>query len=440
MKIAADLLDGPPLVGYTYSYPHKTAHRPLSRPVRLGELWSAEDRGALSLYLHVPFCKRRCSYCNLFSLCGAEEDLVRRYLDAVQRQAQCVRAALHGARFARMAIGGGTPTFLDLPDLERLLVAAGEILGASSIRVPASVEVSPSTAAEGQKLALLRQFGISRLSIGVQTFDPQEAAELGRPQPRQLLERALRTIREAGFPVLNLDLIYGIPGQTLTSWQASLRAALAWRPEELFLYPLYMRPLTGLASRPPQRDDLYLAAYRAGRDLLLAKGYTQHSMRMFRAPHVSPQDEPPYCRQEDGMVGLGCGARSYTRALHYSTAYAVRRGRIREIVERFAGRTTESFDWADYGFHLDSEDQRRRYVLLSLLECGGLDLAAYRARFASDPLGDLPELNVLGQEGLLETVSRRLRLTDLGLERSDAIGPWLYSQKVRQLMEGYPLC
>ncbi len=234
--------------------------------------------------------------------------------------------------------------------------------------------------------------------------------------------------------------MYGIPGQTLESWRESLRAALAWRPEEVFLYPLYVRPLTGLAIQAGPRDDLRMAAYRAGRDLLLAEGYAQLSMRMFRTSYAPPESGPPYRCQEDGMVGLGCGARSYTRALHYSTQYAVSGDRIREIIKRFAARPAESFDWADYGFRLDLEDQRRRYVLLGLLECEGLDLATYAARFGADPLADLPELHALAEHKLMEAAPDCLRLTELGLERSDAIGPWLYSARVRHLMETYPLC
>jgi oxygen-independent coproporphyrinogen-3 oxidase len=435
----AKVLDGPPLVAYTYSYPHKTAHRPLDRPVLLRDLWAAEDRRSLFLYLHVPFCEHRCGYCNLFSLSGAKNVLVSRYLDAIARQADRVCAAMDGARFARLAIGGGTPTLLDLAELERLLMAAAKIMGASTIAVPASVEVSPSTAAS-DKLARLRRFGVSRLSIGVQTFNSQEAIELGRPQPRKLVEEALQAIRDIDFPVLNVDLMYGIPGQTTESWQESLRATLAWRPEEVFLYPLYVRPLTGLAGQPSRQEDWRAEAYLLGREALLDRGYVQRSMRMFRAPHAPPQESPPYRCQEDGTIGLGCGARSYTRALHYSTPFAVAQRQVRETIEWYAARTADSFDWADHGFRLNDEDQRRRYVLLSLLECQGLARAAYVARFGSDSMADLPELQTLAQHGLIEADSDRLRLTPRGLARSDAIGPWLYSAKVRQLMEAYVPC
>jgi oxygen-independent coproporphyrinogen-3 oxidase len=393
----------------------------------------------LFLYIHVPFCENRCGYCNLFSLNGAESELISGYLDAIARQAERGREALCDPHFARLAIGGGTPTLLTPPELEQLLAVATRILGASAVTVPASVEVSPATAIP-DRLIRLRQFGIGRLSIGVQTFDPNEATRLGRPQSRELVEQALHEIRSVGFPVLNVDLMYDIPGQTAESWRKSLSAALAWRPEEIFLYPLYIRPMTSLATRGAEIETWRMDAYRIGRALLLQEGYKQLSMRMFRAPHAPAQDSPPYCCLEDGMVGLGCGARSYTRALHYSTPYAVGRDSIRELTERFAARTAASFDWANYGFELDTEDQRRRYVVLGLLECQGLTRSDYTARFGSDPVVDLPELKVLAEDGLLEATSDRLQLTPHGLALSDTIGPWLYSRKVRDRMESYSPC
>ncbi len=159
-------------------------------------------------------------------------------------------------------------------------------------------------------------------------------------------------------------------------------------------------------------------------------------MRMFRARHAPGEAGPVYCCQEDGMVGLGCGARSYTRGLHYSNEYAVAAAGIKEILAAYVARSDESFDCADYGFRLDNEEQRRRYLIQSLLTCDGLDAAAYRRRFGSEPAEDFPELNALIDFGLAQS-GERWRLTESGLERSDAIGPWLYSVRVRQLMEEY---
>jgi oxygen-independent coproporphyrinogen-3 oxidase len=137
------------------------------------------------------------------------------------------------------------------------------------------------------------------------------------------------------------------------------------------------------------------------------------------------------------MVGLGCGARSYTRGLHYSDEYAVRPGGVAAILAAYTARPTEEFARAVYGFDLDADEQRRRYVLLTLLQSAGLPLDGYARRFSTDPLADLPELSALEAQGLAERTPDALRLTPAGMERSDAIGPWLYSEAVRARMEGY---
>ncbi len=362
--------------------------------------------------------------------------MVAGYLDALARQAARVLDDLGEASFARLAIGGGTPTYLDLAGLEAVLDVAGRMLGADLGRIPGSVEVSPGTV-DAEKLALLRDRGVDRVSIGVESFDEAEAAAVYRPQKVEAVERALALIRESKIPTLNIDLIYGLPGQSVASWLASVREALRFAPEELYLYPLYVRPLTGLGRSGREWDDLRLACYREGRSLLIGEGYTQQSMRMFRAPHAPPEHGPAYRCQEDGMVGLGPGARSYTSTPHYSSEYAVGARGVGEIIADYVDRREDSFGRADYGIELGPEDRRRRHVIQSLLSPEGLDLAEYAHRFESLATDDLPELAKLGPLGLAERASGVLRLTDAGLERSDAIGPWLYSHRVRSLMEGY---
>jgi oxygen-independent coproporphyrinogen-3 oxidase len=160
---------------------------------------------------------------------------------------------------------------------------------------------------------------------------------------------------------------------------------------------------------------------------------------MFQSPRAPAADGPAYCCQNDGMVGLGCGARSYTRGLHYSGEYAVGASGVREIIAAYIARPDEAFDFADYGFMLDGEEQRRRFAIQSLLQIDGLDLAAYRARFDSEALDDLPELAWFEHRGLAIRENDRMRLTEAGLEMSDVIGPALYSERVRGLMEGYQL-
>ena len=424
-----------PYDGYVYAYPHKTAYRPLEPRPGLRNVWSGERTDALFLYLHIPFCEMRCGFCNLFTRTGAPEELVGAYLSALERQAVAVREAVPDARFVTGAIGGGTPTYLSPAELGRLFDLAENVLGADFRAISLSVETSPATAT-ADRLAVLAGRGATRLSIGVQSFVDAEARAAVRPQKRCEVEAALGRIRDAAFEVLNIDLIYGIDGQTPRSWRHSLDAALAWRPEELYLYPLYVRPLTGLGRKDREWDDQRLDLYRVGRDHLLEAGYEQVSMRMFRLPGSGGSAE--YCCQTDGMVGLGCGARSYTEGLHYSYEYAVGARHVRAIIEDYVRLPADAFAVANVGFRLDDEERRRRHLIQSLLQAEGMSRAAYRERFGGDVMDDFgTELCRYAELGWLEDDGDLVRLTEEGLSYSDAIGPALFSGRVEALMRAY---
>ncbi|MFJ5265304.1 STM4012 family radical SAM protein [Streptomyces sp. NPDC088387] len=436
-----------PYQHYVYAYPHKTAYRPLPpHQASLRDLWADEPKNALSLYFHIPFCEVRCGFCNLFTRIGAPDGLTTAYLDALERQAGAVREALgDGARFANAAFGGGTPTYLEAAELERLCDLAEQGLGADLTAIPLSVEASPATAT-ADRLTVLAERGTTRLSLGVQSFLDSEARTAVRPQRRADVDAALARIRDAGIPVLNIDLIYGIEGQTEETWRRSLDAALAWRPEELYLYPLYVRPRTGLdRHRDPaldgaEWDGQRLRLYRHGRDHLLARGYEQVSMRMFRRADAPSTGGEDHACQTDGMVGLGCGARSYTSTLHYSFDYAVDMHRIRGIIDDYTARTADGFRHADFGWRTDAEEARRRHLLQSLLQAEGMAVADYRARFGTAPGDDFAaELDRFHSRGWLDesAAPKLLRLSPDGLAHSDALGPELFSTAVRDRMAAY---
>ncbi|MCP4157736.1 MAG: coproporphyrinogen III oxidase family protein, partial [bacterium] len=315
---------------YLYSYPHKSAYRPME-PVDLRALWKKEKRESLFLYYHIPYCRSRCAYCNLLSLSNPLEGFIGRYVETLERQARTISGILGEHRFSAFAIGGGTPTLLSTADLEKLFFTAGEILGAELSAIPVSVEVSPKTVPT-DKLTLLKQMGTTRVSIGIQSFVEEEARALHRVEQEGETYHALERIVKTGFPFLNIDLIYGIPGQTEKSWLFSLEKALSYSPEEIYLYPLYIRPLTALNKQTAtrrksmQEADIRMELYKTGRDFLKNRGYRQLSMRHFVSTgYVQQQEKTDYSCQEDGMVGMGCGARSYTGGFHYSSFYAVSR-------------------------------------------------------------------------------------------------------------------
>ena len=433
-KLKAD-----PYRSYLYSYPHKTAYRQLEPALPLADLWAKEPADTYFLYMHIPFCGARCGFCNLFTLPDGRTSVHEQYIDALERQAKQWAPIVGGKPFARFALGGGTPTLLAPNQLERLFLIAQNVMGLNPELASISVETSPDTVT-AERLDILSKYRVDRVSMGIQSFVEAEANAVYRPQKPDEVERALQLLETYRFPVLNLDLIYGLPGQTVDSWLYSVDRALAYAPQELFIYPLYTREHTIVKPRDVTRsgEDIRLTCYEAARERLRAAGYVQYSMRRFAKPDVGGSKELlPYGCQEEGMVGLGCGARSYTHAVHYASPYGVSRRATASIISDYVH--AEDHTKAEYGYVLSESEQSRRYVLKGILHREGLDLAAYRDRFTAEALEVHAELELLLQTGLAELQQGVYRLTDEGLAYSDAIGDWLISPEVRERMEAYEL-
>ncbi|MFH8887718.1 STM4012 family radical SAM protein [Streptomyces sp. NPDC017949] len=433
-----------PYEQYVYAYPHQKAYRLLDDGPLLSELWSKERLDTLSLYAHIPFCEMRCGFCNLFTRTGAPEEVTSAFLDTLERQARVTREALEaqGApiRFSLAAFGGGTPTYLTADELTRLCDISENIMGADLKAASWSVETSPATAT-ADRIAVLSERGATRLSIGVQSFIDEEARAAVRPQKREEVESALAVLKEARFPILNIDLIYGIDGQTERTFKVSLDAALAWEPEEVYLYPLYVRPLTGLSSRHAKtlRDwnDQRLRLYRFGRDHLLSAGYEQTSMRVFRRLGTAAVEDTDGSsiseyNQQAGMVGLGVGARSFT------TDYAVAVPEVRRIIDDYIATPTEQFRRAQWAFRMDEGERRRMYVLQQLLESTGLHAAGYERQFATRFEDDFaPQLGALVEKRWVRETDGTFGLTLEGMAWADAVGPMFFSSRVRDNMTSY---
>ena len=266
---------------YMYSYPHKTAYRSL-HGINFIDYFPKREEEMLSLYFHIPFCESKCGYCNLFSVTGQKEDFISSYLDAIERQAIQYLENINKnfyPFFHSLTLGGGTPLLLSEEQLERLFSIAYQFPLIKNL--PVVVETSPKQTTKA-KLEILKQYGTTRISIGIQSFKQEELLSLNRSHTLEDCKRALFLIEDAKFPCKNIDLIYGILGQTKQSLQYSLDAALFYQPEEIFLYPLYIKQGTPLYLKKTeissQRYDLYLFASR----YLLEQGYQQISMRYFK--------------------------------------------------------------------------------------------------------------------------------------------------------------
>ncbi|HEY7309025.1 MAG TPA: STM4012 family radical SAM protein [Gemmataceae bacterium] len=436
-------------IGYVYGYPHKKAYRPLTPPRRLADVWAEEPRQALFCYVHIPFCHQRCSFCNLFTFVPADTSPVTVYLDALAREMEAYERILRPARFRRLYLGGGTPTFLNSDELRRLAGLLHDTLGVAPAQTHSCIEASPETLDE-EKVGTLRELGFQRLSLGIQSLVAEELRQVNRRFDFMQNRRAIDLVGQAKFPHFNIDLIYGLPGQTEASWCYSLDAVVDSPATSLFLYPLYIRPLTGLDRRadalpcptPAQMGRMYDVAI----ERLTAAGFRQLTMRQFRrdadgearaSATGEGSDDLEYRCQRDGMVGLGAGARSYTQALHYSTPWRMVARNIRSVVEAYCRAMQAGETDVRHGFVLDADEQQRRHVILSLLY-EGLDLRDFTTTFGVDAYQSFqPQWEALDEEDCVRRDCDCIRLTARGVCHADIIGQLFFSERVRRLIETY---
>lgn len=420
-----------PYIQYMYSYPHKTLYGELPF-IELADYMQELSGGQNSLYFHIPFCQYKCGYCNLFSLAGQPESLMEGYLDAVERQAEQWAPLLpRDAVFDDLTLGGGTPLLLPEEMLRRIFRIARDYFGMDCQNRPVIVETSPNQTTE-EKCALLKEEGVNRVSIGIQSFVPEELKALCRSHSANQGEHAVEIIRKADFDCVNIDLIYGIPGQTFRSLTYSLRRALSFAPEELFVYPLYIKPETGLARRHASVSEDCFEMGRFVRRFLQGQGYRAMSMRRFvkeiKCIHSTGDPEKG---EEPGIslcgfgntLSLGCGGRSYLGNLHFCTPYAVRQEACAEVLQAFLGE--HDYCHPRHGYLLSQEEQMRRYAIRHILYGKGIDREDYRRHFQGTPEEDFPCLEKWISEGWAVGKEESLSLTEEGFLLSDYLGPQL---------------
>lgn len=277
-----------------------------------------------SLYVHVPFCAHKCGYCAFYSEASSGE-VVNRYTAALVRELELVAAEL---RPATVFFGGGTPSLLNPRQWERILRAFERLnlLGAAEW----TVECNPATVS-ADKARLLRDYGVNRVSMGVQSMDEQLLDRLGRIHSRGQVFRSFDTLRAAGFDNANVDLMFAIPGQTMTVWEATLDEALALGSEHLSCYEVIYEQDTPLfaqlrAGRFDADEDLACDMYEALVERAAAAGFQQYEVANFarNMPGEKPPSDDPLiptraCRHNvnywrgGDYHGLGPGATGYAR-------------------------------------------------------------------------------------------------------------------------------
>ena len=296
----------------------------------------------IGLYVHVPFCTVKCSYCDFNSYAGIE-DLQGEWLTAALVELSLWSPRLLGRTISTVFIGGGTPSLLAGPSVQQLLDAIREqITLAPDAEI--TLEANPESI-EPQRLAVYRDAGVNRISMGVQSLDSSELVFLDRIHSAERAEQAFSEIREAGFDNVNLDLIYGLPGQTLKTWQTTLERVLTWSgdgPDHISCYALTVEEGTPLAARVAsgrviEADSDHVAEiadWTAER--LTAAGYEQYETSNYARNGLMCRHNLIYWRNQE-YAAIGPGAHGFVQGVRY---HVVRSPRV--YIDRLCGTTQAS--------------------------------------------------------------------------------------------------
>ena len=367
----------------------------------------------LELYVHIPFCVRKCGYCDFLSG-TAEESTREAYLLALAGEIRRAGQDAEECRAVSVFFGGGTPTVLTGGQLSRLL---SEIK--KSFRLAGDCEITleanPGTL-DPEKLRLCREAGFNRISIGCQSADNRELRRLGRIHTWEEFLEGFRQAREAGFSNINVDLMSGIPGQTLVSWETSLRKTAELGPEHISAYSLILEEGTPFYKNREKLDlpdeDTERRMYERTGEILEEYGCRQYEISNYAREGYRCRHNLGYWTGRE-YLGLGLGASSLWRDTRFRNTdsmeeYLKDSGNLPKI------RREEE--------KLSASDRQSEYMILGLRLTEGISLAGFRETFGTDVRKVWPGvLEKYKGYGLLEEAAGRLKFTGEGISLSNVV-------------------
>jgi oxygen-independent coproporphyrinogen III oxidase len=415
---------------YIYMYPPRQAYHPISRDWLEGLIKSSLERTAaqpLNLYLHFPFCRQICGFCNLYSVVARPGEPFAEYVDVLGREMRRYAHLTTGRQIDTIYLGGGTPSILPARELDRCLSHVESAFRTNRSRVAeVAIEVAPDTV----DLAKLREFadiGIKRINLGLQTTSDTGLHDIGRRHGFASASQVIHDAMTCGFDNVCIDLIYGLPGQSVDDWRAIVEDVQAFGAPTICAYPLTLRPGTGFAHKTITLSgaDQY-RKYEIARDLLCAAGYVQETHVRYVVPARGGYRQKRNHWAGQDILGVGAGARGYLRDCDYRNGYSIRRRRT-ALEAYYAHETSEGWT-ATSGFYLAKDERMRRRVILGLLD---LDRDWFRAEFGADVLDIFGEqISHLADLELLAVESDRMWLTESGRKYRDLLVQMFFSREV----------
>lgn len=360
-------------------------------------------------YIHIPFCVSKCHYCDFNSYPGMES-LFDDYVDALIREIRRAASVMPQDGLDTVYIGGGTPTVLPVPHLTSILRAIIDTIGLTD-GAEITLEANPGTIDE-DKLVQLKSANFNRISLGIQSFDDNFLSSIGRAHTALEAARAFGAARRAGFANISIDLIFAIPGQSISHWDNTIEMVVKLNPEHISLYELTTEEGTLFAKLCARGlvalvdEDTRVEMYELAIRNLTAAGFEHYEVSNFAKPGFRCRHNQVYWRNEP-YYGFGAGATSYVTG-----------ERSRRICNPsgYVAAIRAGSDAVEFSEHLTGRAQLAETVIQGLRMPEGIDLSKFQAKSdtsLSDEFSD--EIDVLLARGLIELTNDRLKVTHQGL-------------------------
>ena len=366
------------------------------------------------LYLHIPFCLRKCGYCAFNSEVLLDNDDLSHYVTLLLKEMQLASAdSAKGKRIVSIYFGGGTPSLLEAGQLTLMIQKASELFDLDP-DIEITLEANPGTVDQARFKALLSA-GINRLSLGVQSFNEDFLKNLGRVHDANQARTAFGDARSAGFNNISIDLMHSLPSQNIAQWQTDLEQAIRLAPEHISIYPLTIEEGTSFAHRYPldscerPDDDLSADMFEIADDLLTAAGYEHYEIASYARPGCRSNHNSGYW-QRDGYLGLGVGAHSF-----FKDGHGVRLSNVNSLSQYAEMIAADLLPRLDRKI-LSRKDAMEEYMFLGLRLADGVSPDEFEMEFGSS-FGDVygKVIDELAGLGLLERRDTRLQLTRRGM-------------------------
>lgn len=389
----------------------------------------ANQLQGLGLYIHIPFCESKCNYCDFLSFLPDDiaSDIVDQYIEALLLEIESYRDLGGKYNIKTIYIGGGTPSLIDGKHIIDLMNTVRSIFNVN-LDGEISIEINPGTV-DREKLALYKEAGINRLSIGLQSTNEEELQLLGRIHTYEDFKRNFLLAREIGFNNISVDLISSLPMQTLESWMQTLERVLSLEPEHISAYSLIIEESTpfydsyGEDNPEGQKllpnEDIDRRIYEVTKEMLFKRGYHRYEISNYAKPSYESKHNTSYWIGTE-YLGLGLGASSYmnecrVRNIDDIDIY------INRINNNIFANGSDRFDIIEYIDELSIEERIEEFMFLGLRMTAGISCSEFENKFSTVVEGIYGEIikkfikhNVLVKEG------DRIYFTDYGLDISNS--------------------